>query len=968
MNEGASPFGDLGIIIEAGGNKPLMLDRADKIWVVERGHADVFTLGEEGGQGETSRRHLFTAAEGDILIGSLPPTTGRSRRMLASGPFGTAIREVDSEAFFALGEMPDKADDIQRLLRRWLRNASLGLRGKEAMPRNSRDLSESGRLPIHPGGNVHPTFKTMWIRLEPGKAAFLGRDDFPMIPVNRTFPLVRGTWLKAVDEAVISYAEEWPPISWGRLSTILNSFCCFLLECCAANAARAEELERARMEGRAASRRSMFTRGLEKLSGITEPRRFRLDLEADKRRPLLSACRIVGRSQGMELPSAWNGMSGPMASESLEDIGRAAGFRSRQVVLKEGWWKRDNGPLLVYREKDHCPLAALPLSPRKYQIVDPVEGNATLLTRAVAESLDVCGHVLYRPLPNRRLGGWDVIRLGIRGCSGDLATAFFAGLGGALLSLLAPWMTGLIFDYVIPGARLDQLALIGGLLALGAFAGLLFDGARGIAILRTEGSIESSAQAALWDRLLSLPLPFFSNYTAGDLAERSMGISTIRHVVSNTAITAVVAGLFSLANLWLLFGVSASLAWLALALCGLGTCFFLGVSLALVRSERRVVDLKGKNQGIVFQLVTGIAKLRVSSAEDSAFSIWAESYAKMKRQAFWSAKLESLIPIFASVFPTAALMAIFAALAGGSQIGLSAGGFLVFSSAFIALSNAMIQTGIVMVSSIQILPVYERAKPILETLPEVDEAKEKPSPLSGRIEINHLSYRYHPEGPSVLKDVSMNVAPGEFVALVGGSGSGKSTLLRLLLGFTRPEAGAIYYDGQDLGSLDALAVRRQIGVVLQNGQLPGGSIAKAILGSSKLTLDDAWEAACMVGLDRDIKDMPMGMYTVIPAGGGTLSGGQRQRLLIARAIVRKPRILFFDEATSALDNKTQAIVSESLAALQVSSLVIAHRLSTVINSDRIYVLDEGRVVEAGTYQELMDRCGLFYVLAKRQSA
>jgi ABC-type bacteriocin/lantibiotic exporter with double-glycine peptidase domain len=271
-------------------------------------------------------------------------------------------------------------------------------------------------------------------------------------------------------------------------------------------------------------------------------------------------------------------------------------------------------------------------------------------------------------------------------------------------------------------------------------------------------------------------------------------------------------------------------------------------------------------------------------------------------------------------------------------------------------------------SILSIVPLYERIKPIIEAAPEVDVNKAAPGELNGHIDVASIRFRYIPDGQLIVKDVSLEVAPGEYVALVGGSGSGKSTLFRILLGFEIPESGTIYYDGKDITSLDIQELRRQVGVVLQNGKIMGGPIFLNILGASNLSLDDAWEAARMAGLDADIKAMPMGMYTVLSPGGGTLSGGQRQRLLIARAIVRKPRILFFDEATSALDNKTQAVVSRSLERLQASRLVIAHRLSTIINADRILVMDRGRLVQTGTYNELMKQEGLFAELAKRQIA
>jgi ABC-type bacteriocin/lantibiotic exporter with double-glycine peptidase domain len=264
------------------------------------------------------------------------------------------------------------------------------------------------------------------------------------------------------------------------------------------------------------------------------------------------------------------------------------------------------------------------------------------------------------------------------------------------------------------------------------------------------------------------------------------------------------------------------------------------------------------------------------------------------------------------------------------------------------------------------IPIYEQARPILEACPEVGESKMSPGPLGGEIEISQVTFRYDPDSAAVIDRVSLRARPGEFIAIVGPSGSGKSTILRLLLGFEHPESGSIYFDGQDVSGLDIQAVRRQIGVVLQNGSVMTGDLFTNIIGSSLAAMDDAWEAARMAGLDEDIRQMPMGMHTVISEGGTTLSGGQRQRLLIARAVVNRPRLLFFDEATSALDNRTQAIVSESLERLQATRIVVAHRLSTIMNADCIYVLDGGRVVQTGPYASLRSEGGVFAELIRRQ--
>jgi ABC-type bacteriocin/lantibiotic exporter with double-glycine peptidase domain len=267
---------------------------------------------------------------------------------------------------------------------------------------------------------------------------------------------------------------------------------------------------------------------------------------------------------------------------------------------------------------------------------------------------------------------------------------------------------------------------------------------------------------------------------------------------------------------------------------------------------------------------------------------------------------------------------------------------------------------------LEVVTLWQRSQPILVAEPEVDPEKIDPGKLKGQVVVARVTFRYRADGPLTLDQVSLRADPGEFVAIVGPSGSGKSTLLRLLLGFDSPVDGTIYYDGQDLAGLEITAVRRQLGVVLQNSRMNAGTLFENISGNALISMTDAWTAAEMAGLADDIHALPMGMHTFISEGGTNFSGGQRQRLMIARALALKPQLLLFDEATSALDNRTQAIVTDSLDQLGVTRIVIAHRLSTIRSADRIYVIQAGRVMQEGKFEELVEQPGLFSQLAARQ--
>jgi ABC-type bacteriocin/lantibiotic exporter with double-glycine peptidase domain len=421
-----------------------------------------------------------------------------------------------------------------------------------------------------------------------------------------------------------------------------------------------------------------------------------------------------------------------------------------------------------------------------------------------------------------------------------------------------------------------------------------------------------------------------------------------------------------LANLVLVFFIDLRLALLALAMLAVAMLAAGCAGWVDVKRQNAVYANEQKISALVFQLLTAVPKLRVAAAEDRAFGVWAEQFTRGRTLATASRRVQNKLATFNAGFPIACSVLIFA-LVGGPLAGtVSTTTFLAFFAAFSLLIASALQFTGAAITAIGIVPMLRGLQPILAVEPETDDGKADPGDLSGKVALNGVSFRYG-DGPEVLSDVSITVDVGEFVAIVGPSGSGKSTVLRLLLGFENPSAGSVLYDGQDLSELDVSAVRRQCGVVLQNGSLLAGDIKTNIIGSSTHTVDDAWAAAEMAGIDTDIKAMPMGMNTVLSEGARALSGGQRQRLMIARALIGRPRIVLFDEATSALDNPTQKRVSESTRRLNASRVVIAHRLSTIAQADRIIVLDKGRVVAQGTYDELLaDDRGVFATLARRQ--
>lgn len=667
------------------------------------------------------------------------------------------------------------------------------------------------------------------------------------------------------------------------------------------------------------------------------------------------------------------------AFDTLRQLAQQAGVSMRRVKLDgRNWWREDAGPLLATLKDSGRPVALLPRSGgSSYQMTDlgaptpsgesgqRTPAHRVPLDQATADRLADDGFMFFRKFPAHAIGLLDLLRFGMVGTQRDTFTMVICGLLAGLLALFTPFASGILVDQVIPHAEGGELLQLTLLLGAATLAVAAFQLARSLALLRLEGRLANATEAAVIDRLLNLPAPFFRKYSAGDLAQRAFCINSILQQLTATTQSIVLNWLFGLFSFVYMFVLSWRLGLVASGLVVLILGVTVGINLLRLRIERQMYSLQGAIASLVLQILNGINKLRSAAAEDRAFVLWARTFRKQKQLSLRVRGMGNFLEVFNASFILAASAILFAAIAF-LQPDISTGVFVVFNTAFIQFLVATLALASALTESLSIIPLYERAKPILTTPPEQHESQIQAAPLQGEVVISRASFSYAEDGPLILDDVSIHVKKGEFVAFVGPSGSGKSTLFRVLLGFETLQSGAVYYDNQDLLGLDAGSVRRQLGVVLQNGKLMPGDILTNIVGSSPRTLDEAWEAARMAGLAEDIEAMPMGMYTMIAEGANTISGGQRQRLMIARALVNRPAVLLFDEATSALDNATQAVVANSVRQLAATRIVIAHRLSTIIDADRIFVIVAGKVVESGNYSELMAHGGHFAELSKRQ--
>ncbi|MFJ6048810.1 NHLP bacteriocin export ABC transporter permease/ATPase subunit [Streptomyces sp. NPDC092307] len=680
----------------------------------------------------------------------------------------------------------------------------------------------------------------------------------------------------------------------------------------------------------------------------------------------LAACRLVAGAAGITLVAPGAAGTSSEQLDPVERIALASRIRTREVGLRGRWWRENSGPLVGRRGKDGTPVALL-WRRGGYEAVDPATGRRERVGRSDEAAFEPNAVMLYRPLPEGRVGLPALLRFSVRGTFPELRSLLLGGLVAVVLGALVPVATGQVLGRYVPQGETGLIVRTGVALVATAVVSAVFMLLQNTSLLRMEGRVEATLQPAVWDRLLRLPATFFAGRSTGELAGAAMGISAMRRVLSGIGPVCVQAGAVGVVSLVLLLVHSVPLALTALAMLVVIAAVFLGLGLWQLRYERRLNTLGLRLGNQAFQTLRGLPKLRVAAAESFAYAAWAREFARTRDLHQRIGRTQNVLTVLGAVYLPLCTLVMFVLLAGPARGALSASEFLTFSTALTMLLSSVTQVTGALISAAAVLPMFEQIRPLLREIPEVDRASTRPGELTGAIEAKNLSYRYADDGPLVLDDVSLRIGPGEFVAIVGASGCGKSTLLRLLIGFDRPVSGSVLYDGQDLAALDRAAVRRQCGVVLQNAQPLTGSILDCIRGAGTFSLEEAWEAAATAGLAEDIKAMPMGMHTILSDGGGTVSGGQRQRLMIAQALIRKPRVLFLDEATSALDNEAQRVVIESTRALRATRLVIAHRLSTVMDADRVIVMSEGRVVQEGPPATLLaDASGLFHALVRRQ--
>ncbi len=959
--------------VPCSGNLPVKLDDPDTVWFIDQGAVNLFLVEFRDGVEQAAPQHLLRRESGQLLPGVAPdgPRDGEDTTLslIAKGSPGTLLKRLPASVLSEVdpAELAEQTDT-------WVTAITDTLsRFASRLPRPTA-LAKPGPMQTPAPCTLSVQRGVVWVSEPPrGTSLFMDLVDQAEIveasgPHEAVIPLTRTSWLILSDETTLSGRSTETLAKQGSLPSALASFhaVAFALERLNRRLAVVDDanLERARTT----SRRTVERAARQRLFNIYD---LPVDRDAGvEDTSLADALQAIGRREGIDfkIPARSDPSGDPV---NLVDILDASGVRARRVRFgAEGaWWRGDSNAMLAFRAEDGRPVALLPGWLGRYREFDPVSKRSVWMTADRAAALADEAWMFYRPLPVGNVKAADLLRIALRGSAADLARLVLAGLPGGLIKLVPALALGFVANRTAAGGAAGALYVVAMAVAGFGLLGALLHLLQSKVMMRIEGRSASRVEAAFWDRLMRLPSSVLHGRRAGDLAVSGMTFQHLRDGVQRAAADGLLSIVFLLPVFGVIFFYDATLGTVAFGFSLASLLVTVVLGLRQIPPHGRLIRAARRVSGRLFQIVGSIGKLRVENAEASAFAIWARDYREQKRTELELGVLEGHSRAFGAALPfLSAGVLLFAAVAAGDG-NLPVGDFLVVYLVFIAFQSAIVRLGESFGAVAAMLPAFDQVRPLLAAVPEAEVEGAPVEYLGGDIVFDRVSYRYDPDGPLILDDVTIRARPGEFIAIAGESGAGKSTLFRLALGFDRPTAGSVCYDGRDLRNLNLKQVRRRIGVVPQSVGLHPLDLWDNLVGHhDEVASDEVWTAARVADVEEEIRGMPMGMMTMVGTSGTVLSGGESQRVSIARSVIGNPRIMLFDEATNWLDNESQARVMRNLTALTSTRVVIAHRLSTLEQADRIYVLQAGKVVQSGSFNELMEVDGVFRDLVRRQVA
>lgn len=948
--------------------KPLPLNKFGSIYALEKGVVNLFV--QLKNTEELEPRLFLAHLSSGLLFNYDPSRFLETYEILASSESEMELLELPIDV---LQESLQNNEQLQKefcfYIEQWV----------HLIPQNvAKFLSFELKYSIFPGqeleisgGQMFSAKKTphtnlkeqiSWIKLPEGKILLYGNENISMSSSEDIFPLTSHfcfktegrTKIRAIGTLAIIQNQLWQK----GLTTFYQLFSQYL----PLYLQKKQDVEKEILESRKSEEKKNLLNAFEQIESVLVPE---VKLHVEIVEGLLEqVLQII--SNRIKVKFVYPKVNSDKLKDYMEHVSiicEASHIRSRRVRLTGKWWKEDHGPLLAFYGEENKPVALIRDS--KYRLIDK-ESNKPV-TEEVAKNLAAYAYMFYTPFSSFIKSGRGVLQLIYKKFRAKISKLVIYGLAANIVAFFPPIATGILFDYAVPESSFSLTLYLFSGLVFSAIGFALFHFLRDFMLLKLQGLAANLVQPAIWDRLLKLSPSFFRKFTLGNLFWRTMAVEEIRVLLSGRASAEVLTGIFSLLYLVIMsiYAPSLTLLVLGIAFFGIvvtGICCWMKVRLL-----RESLEVQGTTRGMLVQMIGGVSKLRVAGAEKNAFAKWASLYANNMTLQRKIQTIQNIVIMLSAAIPILSFLGIYyAMLRWDSTQMIRLPDFLAFSVAFGRFSLGIFPISNTLMDLANIVPLWERAQVILEEPLEQTEEKLDPGKLTGEVNINNVTFGYDPKRPPILKDVSISIQPHEFIGIVGQSGVGKSTIIRLLLGFENPLSGAIYYDGKDLTKLDVRAVRHQLGIVLQGSGLMAGTVYDNIACGGLHEEHEVEEALRLSGMNQVLDDLPMGLHTFVQMNGTNLSGGQRQRLLLARALLGSPSILIFDEATSALDNQTQKMISSNIEELNVTRIVIAQRLSTIQNADRIYVIGKSGVLQQGAYEELAKQEGVFSEMLSRQ--
>ena len=947
--------------IDLPSNQPVKATDLSGFSMLESGEINVFLSSEEGGT-IGRRQYIDTLAAGALL----PPGNqvagpdGLNRFFLLVPVTDAVLYTREASDFIAVARQDVAA--CSEALEAWLAGLCGGLeRYANLASSPESDDSPEQRLEIAANTAFSPAKGLWWLELSSGSVLFCGSDEFPLFMAPSILVVTPRCWLAALEDCQIQCRSTAEIILNGDLIERLAKINENVIRCLLVATVYGKQRDLANEEYDHKSNDAIMAAQIGELAELASP--SSCDAEPGVE-PLSMALNIVAKAYRLEIKFPLDEQrQDEDPEEAILRFSDANQWRVRRVALPTGFERYDSGVVIGFHGQDRIPTI-LNLRGSSSSWTDSGSGEIKPLDAGSAAAMAAFGYCFYESLPNRPLTWKDMVEFLLRNSRTTWCWMLAAGLFSGLLGLAQPIATAYVTGKIIPTANIPELWQLMILLLALAISHTALDLCMQTLMLFFGTKQLVRIQSAVFDRMFRLPIDFFRNFNAGDLCTRALSVMGFQETIFKVLSQQFISSIFSLCSLVMLFYYSWKLTLAAIPLAAIYVAIMYVLFIRTQTPLKNMAEAHGREAWFLKQMFDGIAKIRGAGAERRIVNRFLQDFVAGRKAGYEYGVYSGRIVVFSLLFPGIVYIIFFYLIGEKWRGSLEISGFLAFLTAYgsfqqgiIGLVNGAWQLG-------AMRPDLKRLEPFLLSDVEARAGQLPPGRLDGRLDLSHVSFRYSADKPLVLKDVSLQASPGEFIAIVGPSGAGKSSLVRLLLGFEKPENGSVLYSGSDLSELDVNAVRRQLGVILQNSRVMPGSILDNIITGTNYTMADAEEAVRMAALDKDIEKMPMGLFTMV--ADGLISGGQQQRILIARAIIGKPALIIMDESTSALDNETQEIVRKNVEKLRATRVVIAHRLSTIINADRIYVLEEGKVKQTGTFAELMAVEGTFKQLAMRQ--